>query len=266
MISISNYFLKNFPEGNIKNLLAAYYLNHLQKNGFSTIYEKGQLIVSYKGIEIKLCNYLGVSVFNLGYLKNYCIREGDVIVDAGAYTGAFTIYAAKIVGNRGRVLAFEPDSANFKILTDNISINELDNVTAINKGLWNKDDILKFNSKSDADSSLFYDDINGKNIIDLEVAALDSELERLGIKKINFVKMDIEGAEIEAIKGSLKTLKQNYVDLAIASYHIVNGSPTYIFLEKFFSEIGYYSETSFPFHLTTYGSKDANSFISTLSN
>ena len=62
---------------------------------------------------------------------------------------------------------------------------------------------------------------------------------RNDINKLDFVKMDIEGAEIEALEGCIVTIKSLSPNFAIASYHIVNGEPTYIKLEKFFEKIKY---------------------------
>jgi len=67
--------------------------------------------------------------------------------------------------------------------------------------------------------------------------------------------MDIEGAEIEAIKGAKKTLKNNTANLAIASYHILDGEKTHFKLEKMLQKLGYKTETSFLQHLTTYANK-----------
>ena len=79
----------------------------------------------------------------------------------------------------------------------------------------------------------------------------------LKIAKVDVIKMDIEGAEIEAIQGAEETLKRNYAYVAIASYHIVNGKTTSIFLENYLSKIGYKAKSDFPKHLTTYGKKES---------
>ena len=65
--------------------------------------------------------------------------------------------------------------------------------------------------------------------------------------------MDIEGAEIEAIKGAKEILENNNVNLAIASYHIIDGEPTHFKLRELLSSMGYYTEIGFPAHLTVYG-------------
>ena len=68
--------------------------------------------------------------------------------------------------------------------------------------------------------------------------------------------MDIEVAEIEAIEGSKKTLKENDVYVAIASYHIVGGKRTSYFMEDFLRKNGYFTKSDFHKHLTTFGWKN----------
>ena len=74
------------------------------------------------------------------------------------------------------------------------------------------------------DCILLYLPIKGTQ--EIIVVKLDDELRKLGINKIDVLKMDIEGAEIEAIQGSKETLKRSKVNVTIASYHIVDGKTT----------------------------------------
>ncbi len=166
--------------------------------------------------------------------------------------GAFAIYAAKIVGERGRVIAFEPDKNNYDILLKNIYLNDLRNVIPLNRGLWSESTTLRFKSSNGENSSLFFEDDQSCDIIEVDVVSLDDELSALKIRKLDFIKMDIEGAELEAIKGAKEILKNNRVNLAIASYHIIDGEPTYFKLRELLSNMGYYTEIGFPAHLTVY--------------
>lgn len=186
---------------------------------------------------------------NFGYFHKYKPQEGDIVIDAGAYEGAFAILVAKMVGKRGKVIAFEPEEKAFERLKQNIKLNNLINLIPIKKGLWNSDSSVKF--KSDGEASSIFREGEDK----IEVVSLDNELKRLGIKEINYIKMDVEGAEIEAIKGCKNTLKKNDVNLAIASYHIIDGEKTYKKLEKELKKLNYKTKTSFPSHLITYASK-----------
>lgn len=187
-----------------------------------------------------------------GYELHYHLKPGDIVVDAGAFTGDYTIFAAKKVGANGKIIAFEPDKKNRERLLSNIKYEKLNNVIVIPKGLWSEDTFLSIEKSRGLHTAMSKEKTGDK----IEVARLDNELKKLKIKKVDFIKMDIEGAEKEAMKGCVKTLKENKLNLAIASYHIVDGEPTSIFLEKFLKKAGYKTKSNFQKHLTTYAWKD----------
>ena len=186
-----------------------------------------------------------------GYELYYHLKAGDVVVDAGAYPGDYAVFAARKVGKSGKVICFEPDSRNRKILQRNMELEGLNNFIIVPKGLWNKNTTLKIKNSDGLHTEL------SKDIGDSEIAvcSLDSELKKLGIKHIDVLKMDIEGAEIEAIQGAKKTLKANKVNVMIASYHIINGQTTSHWLESYLKSVGYKAKSDFKKHLTTYGWK-----------
>lgn len=158
---------------------------------------------------------LGLSIngvyeeFETEIIKN-TIKKGDVVIDLGANIGYYTVLFAKLVGPTGKVYAFEPDPSNFSILKKNITINKYKNVIPINKAVSDKNGILKLflaNSKKGAHSTLI-NYTNRKNHIDVETITLNKYFENYS-KQINFIKMDIEGAEFLALKGMSKILKKN---------------------------------------------------------
>ena len=251
------------PEGAIKEGIRASYYSlyynrkHFKENNFRVFYKKGHFEyeiddgVTFKAYE-NMADELKRSLF--GYCEKYKLNRGDVVVDCGAYFGEFTLYAAKAVDEEGAVIAFEPDPQICDRLKKNVELNELSNVIIVNKGVWSEDKALAFTS-DDVRGHSFLLDRHDAAALELPVVSLDSELERLGARRVNFIKMDVEGAELEAIRGAEKTLKYNNAQLAIASYHVVNGKKTYMELEKILSGFGYRVETSNPGHLTTYASK-----------
>lgn len=190
-----------------------------------------------------------------GYNLFYKLKKGDVVIDAGAYTGLFSIYASKRIGDSGRVFAFEIDPFNFILLRKNIKLNHLKNVCLIKKGVYSKDLVLPIEIHGTG-SKIAPVKKKEKFINKVQVIALDNELKRLKISDIDFVKMDIEGAQMEAVRGLNKTLKKSKkINLAIASYDIVNDKPSYISLEPFFRSMGMFVTTDYKPHLTTYASK-----------
>jgi FkbM family methyltransferase len=191
-----------------------------------------------------------------GYELNYQLKPGDVVVDAGAFTGDYTFFASRKVGPTGRVLAFEPDPKTREILIRHTKKEKYGhNITVVPKGLWNENTTLRFNDLNSLQSKLEPGAPSGPNTVTVDVCRLDDELKKLGVKKIDVLKMDIEGAEIEAIQGSEETLANNRVNVIIAAYHIVNGETTSHYLEKFLRARGYEAKSDFPKHLTTYGWK-----------
>lgn len=187
-----------------------------------------------------------------GYFKDYILKENDVIIDAGAYTGIFSIYCAVKIKNTGKIIAFEPNKDSVKLLKKAIDMNNLSNIEIVEKGVWNKKETLNF-----VDKGVCSEITKGKGDYSIDVIDLDTQIKEMKImaKDISFVKMDIEGAEIEAIDGMKKILKEGKPKLAIASYHIVNGEKTYKEVEKKLKAIGYKVKTGYPEHLTTYAKK-----------
>jgi len=157
------------------------------------------------------------------YEKHYNVKNGQVIVDIGANIGIFAVKAAKKVGKSGKIIAIEPEKRNLEFLKKNIEVNDLNNVIIVSKGVWSERTTRKLFLRGLGGHSFLrrsesYDDIN--------LDTLDNILKDLIIEKINFIKMDIEGAEIEALKGANTTLEKK-TNLAISGYHEINGNPTY---------------------------------------
>lgn len=201
----------------------------------------------------KLIDWFGSSITTFGFLKKYKITSGDIVIDAGAYLGHFTILAAKKVGKSGKVIAFEPSPANFKILNEKISRSGFKNILVIKKALYDKRGTLFFSKELTSKSPLKeYKD--KKHQEKVKSTTLDYELEKRGIKKVDFIKMDIEGAEIEAIKGGEKVLS-NTKNFAIACYHKRNNVTTDKIINPLLTKMGFKTSKGFFLHLTLYGSK-----------
>ena len=179
------------------------------------------------------------------YEKYYTISPGDIVIDAGANKGILTLIYSKKVMGEGKVYAFEPDGKNLSTFKMNIALNrETGNIYLQEKGLWSKNNFIEFYETGTVGSSVFYE---GKKSIKkrIEVTSIDEFVRQNNIHKLDFIKMDIEGAEIEALIGAVETIKFLRPNFAIASYHLIDMEYTYKRLEAFFKELNYPFKTVF---------------------
>jgi len=192
------------------------------------------------------------------YLFKYRPKPGDIVFDCGAYCGVSTYLFSKMVGPSGKVFAFEPDHQNYEMLIKNIQNLNMKNVIPINKGIYSANTEISFYSEGGSSSAAVeYSNQSGRSFLSkINVVTLETAFNELGLNRLDFVKMDIEGAEIEAISGSLTFLREKAINFAIASYHCINGQYTFPKLEELFSIINYKVETGFNPHFTTWAYKN----------
>jgi len=173
------------------------------------------------------------------YEKYYKVKRGDVVIDLGAFNGRHTLLYSKDVGQEGTVVSVEASQLNYIKLLNIIDEFRLSNVVPMNLGVHNKNGIEKFNTTNDFQgaASTFFTDVSVEKTQLTSVITLDTLVKMLDLKKVDFIKSDIEGAEIEAFEGAEQTLAMcNHV--AIGSYHIRGGEPTAERIEKILKKSG----------------------------
>jgi FkbM family methyltransferase len=144
-------------------------------------------------------------------LLNY--GSDEVYVDGGAFDGdSIKLFIERVKGRYSRVLGFEPDPATFARLK-NTFINE-PKVEPINAGLHKKEGILRFDDAGTRGSILV--ESGG---ISVPVVGLDEVLQG---DRVSYIKMNIEGAEIDALQGGADSIKRWGPKLAISAYHLPN--------------------------------------------
>ena len=155
------------------------------------------------------------------YERYFRVKKDEIVLDIGAYIGSFTMTVAK---RAKKVLAIEPDPKNYACLKANVS--RFANVRTIRKGVWNSKKKLKLylDSRYPVAHSVVIQP--GNKSVDIEVDALDNIVSELGFNKVDFIKMNIEGAEIEALEGAKQVLK-SVKKIVLDAHHIRDGKPTY---------------------------------------
>ncbi len=132
----------------------------------------------------------------------YTFNEDDVVFEIGAFTGYYAMRVSKILSQKGKVIAVEAIPENFKILEMNIQENKLSNVILLNKGLYSKEDKLIFYRASRQKASFIKENINLKEQIEIDVTSLDNIVKELKLQKVHFVRIQINGGEIDALRGA----------------------------------------------------------------
>ena len=194
-----------------------------------------------------------------GYLARGAPGPGDVVLDAGAFCGEITIELALRVGPTGHVYAFEPNPVGLAFLKRNLALHGLTNVTLVPHALWESTTTLKFASTADSGASLAsLFERPAEKATHIEVSALSpaDAFARIG-RVPDFIKMDIEGAEVEVLAAMAPLLRaaERPVRLAIASYHIRDGRPAQELITPGLRAAGFTVETGHPSHITTWAWK-----------
>jgi FkbM family methyltransferase len=183
------------------------------------------------------------------------------IIDCGANIGLSVFYFKKLYPD-STVIAFEPDKKIFDILSFNVG--ELNNVTLINKGLWDEETTLKFFEEGGDGGRIVDDKDKSGNIIEIKTTRLKQYLN----KPVDFLKIDIEGAEYKVLRDCENELK-NVKNLFIEYHSFVNrpqemGELLYIISKAGFryyvENNGIYSYSPF-FQIKTYAGFDNQSNI-----
>ena len=147
--------------------------------------------------------------------SRYEVKSGDHVAEMGAYQGFCSIKLAQQVGRDGLVVAIEPMTDNFRILEKNKQANNLDQMVTINKGVWHEPKKIIFNRhKGDGQSSSIEMEYKLGETFSVQADRLDNIFSQLGRQASDFMIIQLNGAEINGLKG-LTTFKPK--NLAIAA-------------------------------------------------
>ncbi len=142
------------------------------------------------------------------------VKDKHTVVDIGANLGYFTLLAARLVGEEGKVYAFEPEPQNYNMLLKNIALNEYNNVIAEQKAVSNRDGVVKLylcdiNVEAHTLRECHDDpEFNEKRFVEVESVTLDGYFEDKN-SQINVIKIDCEGAEAAIISGADRIIRDN---------------------------------------------------------
>jgi FkbM family methyltransferase len=178
------------------------------------------------------------------------IKKGWVVVDVGSEYGYYAIKAAQLVGRRGKVIAIEPHPMNYNVLKKNIFYYKLDNIIPVPKAAGARKEIRRLYEAYDFGGTSilppaqlhnigkerfykFIRLIRGGNLFAIlrekimkstptylvQVDTLENILNECNVSEVNLIKIDVEGAELEVLLGSLNLLKKHKPVILIEVHH-----------------------------------------------
>lgn len=155
-------------------------------------------------------------------LKKY-VQPGFAVYDCGAHQGYFAMTMGKMVGPEGHIHSFEALPSNYKVLEKNLKLNQVTNITAMHCAIGNADGTVQFSDSGNSfantlvqTSSVFANHAK----VEVPIGRLDQLQKENNLPMPDFIKMDIEGAELEGLMGVSEILKKAKPFLHIATHDI----------------------------------------------
>ena len=208
---------------------------------------KGNMIVevpkygykSYCRTWLKFHDLIMMTVHEDDILQLFRPTKGDIVVDVGACLGRYTLTSSNLVGESGKVVAIEGDPSHYEMLKKNIKLNKVSNVTAINCMVGSKDMHLIVGSEHNylilgsKDMHTNYQDDSYKEFDETGRAQMGNTTVHLNtldnllikeheISEVNWMKIDVEGAELEVLKGAHNILSNSKRIKLFIEIHDVN--------------------------------------------
>ena len=156
------------------------------------------------------------NVYDLGALR---LRTSEpVVLDCGANVGFFARFALQ--SGAAHVVAFEPSPGNLVCLRQNLEREiAAGKVTIIEKGVWDSDAILSFSTSNKANPGAHHISVDGMGDTQIPVTAIDLVCERLNLTRVDYLKLDVEGSEVRAVRGAARIIREFHPGLCIATEH-----------------------------------------------
>lgn len=206
-----------------REIVASWQIPLLQQvnQDFSTAYTN--LYGMYEVLGLAKKSTSGVSSYEQEELSYMEFINGKVVIDAGGFIGD-TVVLFKDIFEKSKIFSFEPVKKNYDFLCNFVKpFIENGQVVPVQKGLGSQKGTLRFSgtraeAAADATASSYYDYANPELYEEAEVVTIDDYAKEHGLE-VGLIKVDVEGAEVDIIKGALNTIKTYKPLLVIAIYH-----------------------------------------------
>lgn len=161
--------------------------------------------------------YIGIYELDKKRLFEQEIQKSSVVYDIGANTGFYTLLASELVGNEGKVIAFEPFPENIFVLKKHTEINNLENVMIMEVAVSNENG-KSFFSIAESSSEGCLVSKKTEKTIEVPTVSIDDLISKKIILPPNYIKIDVEGAELNVLNGAKKTLSEFKPKIFLATH------------------------------------------------
>lgn len=244
-------FIKKILPKSFRDYLRAFFFSFYtichSRTPFTIFFKKNnQWKVWIKNKQISV-SYPSLSA--LEYYRCYVPERGTIIYDVGGELGLETVQFAELCGSEGQVHVFECFPSHIRLLEE--IKGKYPQITLHDVACWNRDEELTFHVGNSPGSGTAVSNAKGQraqNLANVQIEPIKVRAKRLDDiwalnhrHVVDFLKMDIEGAEYEALEGASELLK-NTRHIVIAAYHIRDGVPTAAKVERSLKEAGFITQ------------------------
>jgi FkbM family methyltransferase len=169
-------------------------------------------------------------------IEHFNPKKNDTVIDIGAHLGRYSLISAKRVDKDGKVISIEANPLVLERLKKNLELNELTNTTSLNYAVYSEKTKIKLFFPKEGLKNTIYNtiisdrSINSERFIEVNADTLDNLLDLNDIKQesVNWIKIDVEGAELEVLKGASNVLsKSRDISILIEIHNLGNGKTLY---------------------------------------
>jgi len=182
-------------------------------------------------ININKDDFVNMTIREEEIIQHFQPHRGDMVVDVGAHIGRYTLIASKRVGLNGRVIAIEANPDNFQMLNSNVKLNQLTNVTSLNCAVYSQETKIKLYLAGKRMGQTIYDTImveraneGREKFVEINAHTLDYLLQLQDIDEVNWIKIDVEGAELEVLRGATGIISHSKDISLLIEVHNLSGS------------------------------------------
>ena len=133
------------------------------------------------------------------------LRAGDVFLDIGAFVGWHSIRAARIIGPCARVISLEPDAGNRRQLEKNLALNHATNCTVVPLAAWSESGVNLGWYTGKSPDCCHLEDTGPSG--EIRTTTVDDLVRSIGLSRLDWIKVDVEGGEVEALRGAEHSLR-----------------------------------------------------------